>query len=500
MKNRTGVVFLPPAIRDFGKERCPVNVLFVASECTPFVKIGGLADVVGSLPQALKRLKYCEVRVILPKYRAIPEKYKKKMTLLKEFNIELGEKKTIYVGLQTLKLGSIRYYFIDNLWSFGDRPNVYNYGDESERFAYFQKAVLEVLPYLEDFPVDIVHCHDWHTAMIPLLLKTKYAQYSHIRSVLTIHNLAYQGIFSINDYHFFNMSYDNRFEFEGYLNFLKAGIVSADLLTTVSETYAKEILTDYFGYGMQRLLRQRTASLVGVMNGINPTEYDPRHDPLIAQEFGFPEYRDGKKANKRMLYSRLDAAFPLDRPLVGIISRLVGQKGLDLVKTVIEELLEKPDFSLVVLGDGEKEYTQFFTELAARHPDCVRVFIGFDNRLAHLVYAASDLFLMPSKFEPCGLGQLIALRYGALPLVRETGGLVDSVVPYNEFQKTGNGFSFTHYNAHDMMFVLRYALRVFREDPASWDLLVNHAMAMDFSWAQSAKIYKSHYRTLLKGR
>jgi len=477
-----------------------MNILFVASECTPFVKIGGLADVVGSLPQAMKRLKNCEIRVILPKYRAIPERYKKKMTLLHEFSIELGDKKTIYVGLQTLKLGAIRYYFIDNLWSFGDRPNVYNYGDESERFAYFQKAVLESLPYLEDFPVDVIHCHDWHTGMIPLLLKTKYAQYAGIRSVLTIHNLAYQGIFSINDYHFFNMSYDNRFEFEGYLNFLKAGIVASDLVTTVSETYAKEILTDYFGYGMQRLLRQRTGTLVGIMNGINPAEYDPRHDRLIAEEYDFAGYRIGKKANKRMLYSRLEAAFDVEKPLVGIISRLVGQKGLDLVKAVIEELLEKDDFSFVVLGDGEKEYTEFFKDLALRHPDRVRVFIGFDNRLAHLIYAASDLFLMPSKFEPCGLGQLIALRYGTLPLVRETGGLVDSVTPFNEFQKTGNGFSFTHYNAHDMMFVLRYALDVFRNDPASWDLLVGHAMAKDFSWSQSAKAYKYQYRQLGKRR
>lgn len=478
-----------------------MNILFVASECTPFVKIGGLADVIGSLPQALKRLKNCDVRVILPKYRAIPEKFKKKMTLIRDFTIELGEKKNIYVGLQTLKLGSIRYYFIDNLFSFGDRENVYNYGDESERFAYFQKAVLESIPFMADFVPDVIHVHDWHTAMIPLLIKTKYALlYPNIKTILTIHNLAYQGIFSINDYKFFNITYDNRFEYEGYLNFLKSGIVSADLVTTVSETYAKEILTDYFGYGMQRLLKLRGASLIGIMNGLDYGDYDPAMDPLIAVPYDSTTVESGKAANRQALFQRLGTRLNPEKPLISIISRLVGQKGLDLVKTVITELLESEEFSFVVLGDGEKEYVDFFTELQKQFPEKVRVVIGFDNRLAHLIYAASDLFLMPSKFEPCGLGQLIALHYGTLPLVRETGGLVDSVKPYNEFEKTGNGFSFAHYNAHDMMYVIRYALKVYSEDPESWQLLVNHAMKSDFSWTLSAKAYKKQYRKLIKGR
>lgn len=477
-----------------------MNVLFVASECSPFVKIGGLADVLGSLPQALNRSRGCEVRVILPKYKAIPESYRKKMTTIREFSMDLGEKKGVYVGLQTLKLGPVRYYFVDSLFYFGDRDRVYNFGDESERFAYFQKAVLESLPFLEDFPVDILHCHDWHTGMIPLLVKTKYPQYGAIRTILTIHNLAYQGIFSINDYRHFNMSYDNRFEFEGYMNFLKAGIVCADRLTTVSETYAKEILTDYFGCGMQRLLRQRQTTLSGIMNGIDPTEYDPSADPLIPVRYGVEDAREGKRDNKRMLCSRLEADFPPDRPLVGIVSRLVAQKGFDLLKCVMGEILAEDDVSFVVLGDGEEEYVDFFREMEVRFPGKVRAVIGFDNRLAHLVYAASDLFLMPSKFEPCGLGQLIALRYGALPLVRETGGLVDSVQPYNEYTKAGNGFSFSHYNAHDMMHVLRYALRIRAEDPDSWNLLVRKAMEADFSWSKSAKSYKKLYRTLLKGR
>ncbi|HRY78067.1 MAG TPA: glycogen synthase [Candidatus Izemoplasmatales bacterium] len=475
-----------------------MNILFVASECTPFVKIGGLADVVGSLPQALKRLKDVDVRVILPKYKAIPEKFKNKMVTLCEFTVELGEKKAVYVGIQSLKWGSVRYYFVDNLFSFGARDNVYNHGDESERFAFFQKAVLETIPRLTDFPVDLVHCHDWHAGMVPLLMKTKYPELSHIPTILTIHNLAYQGIFSINDYRYFNMTFDNRFEFEGYLNFLKAGIVSADWVTTVSETYSKEILTDYFGYGMQRLLRQRIQTLSGIMNGINVKEYDPGTDLLLAQTYRFDDVKEGKKANKRMLLSRLEAPFDPDVPLVGIISRLVGQKGFDLIKAVIEEILSTEQVSLVLLGDGEKEYVDFFRDLASRHPDQVRAVIGFDNKLAHLIYAGADLFLMPSKFEPCGLGQLIALRYGTLPLVRETGGLVDSVRPYNEFTREGNGFSFTHYNAHDMMHVIRYALKTYRTDPESWNLLVRNAMDTDFSWARSAKLYKKLYRTLMR--
>ena len=481
-----------------GKGETLMNILFVASECTPFVKIGGLADVVGSLPQALKRLKDVDVRVILPKYKAIPEKFKSKMVTISEFTVELGEKKAVYVGIQSLKWGSVRYYFVDNLFSFGSRDNVYNHGDESERFAYFQKAVLEAIPRLTDFPVDIVHCHDWHAGMIPLLMKTKYPELSGIPTILTIHNLAYQGIFSINDYRYFNMNFDNRFEFEGYLNFLKAGIVSADWVTTVSETYSKEILTDYFGYGMQRLLRQRIPTLSGIMNGINVKEYDPGTDLLLAQTYRFDDVKEGKKANKRMLLSRLEAPFDPDVPLVGIISRLVGQKGFDLIKAVIEEILSTEQVSLVLLGDGEKEYVDFFRDLASRHPDQVRAVIGFDNKLAHLIYAGADLFLMPSKFEPCGLGQLIALRYGTLPLVRETGGLVDSVRPYNEFTREGNGFSFTHYNAHDMMHVIRYALKTYRTDPESWNLLVRNAMDTDFSWARSAKLYKKLYRTLMR--
>ncbi|PKL01468.1 MAG: glycogen synthase GlgA [Tenericutes bacterium HGW-Tenericutes-1] len=476
-----------------------MNILFIAAECTPFMKVGGLADVVGSLPQALKSLSNVEVRVILPKYKKILDVYKQKMVCIKNFTIELGNKPSVYVGVQTLKVGSIRYYFIDNEFYFGSRDNAYNYGDESERFAYFQKAALESIKYL-DFIPEVIHVHDWHTAMIPLLMKIKYPEYQNTKSVLTIHNLAYQGIFPINDYHYFNIAYNNHFEFEGFINFLKCGIVSSDSITTVSETYANEILTDYFGYGMQHLLKWRKGDLKGIVNGISYKEFDPLTDPLIAFNYDVSNYELGKKNNKLALYQELKLKWDPDYPLIGIVSRLVSQKGFDLIKRVFTEMLEQDNFKFIVLGDGEGEYVDYFNDLQNQFPHKVKVYVGYSNKLAHLIYASSDLFLMPSKFEPCGLGQLIALKYGTLPIVRETGGLVDTVHPYNEFTGEGNGFSFQHFNAHDMMYVIRYALKVYYQKKDAWQHLVLSAMAADYSWNVSAKAYKKIYSKLIKGK
>lgn len=476
-----------------------MNILFIAAECTPFMKVGGLADVVGSLPQALKTLSNVDVRVILPKYKKIPEQYRKNLVCIKTFTIELGNKPQIYVGIETLKLGSIRYYFIDNVFYFGSRDNAYNYGDESERFAYFQKAALESIKYL-DFMPDVIHVHDWHTAMIPLLMKTKYPEYRSVKSVLTIHNLAYQGIFPINDYHFFNIEYNNHFEFEGFLNFLKCGIVSADSITTVSKTYAEEIMTDYFGYGLQRLLKWRQGDLKGIINGISYKEFDPMTDSLIAYNYDIDTFDVGKKQNKSALYQELKLNWDPDYPLIGVVSRLVSQKGFDLIKRVFTEMLEQDNFRFIVLGDGEGEYVDYFNELQNQFPHKVKAYVGYNNQLAHLIYAGCDIFLMPSKFEPCGLGQLIALKYGALPLVRETGGLVDTVKPYNEYTKEGHGFSFQHFNAHDMMYVIRYALKVYNTRKEDWANLVRSAMSLDYSWKESAKEYKALYAKLIKGK
>ncbi len=475
-----------------------MNVLFISAECHPFMKVGGLADVVGSLPQALKSLRNVEVRVILPKYKKIQQSWQSKLVFIKSFTMELGTKKEVYAGIETMKVGSIRYYFIDNLFYFGSRDNAYGYGDESERFAFFQRASLEALKHL-DFMPDVIHVHDWHTAMIPLLLKLRHPELSGIKTVLTIHNLAYQGIFPINDYHFFNIPYDNHFEFEGYLNCLKCGIVTADKITTVSKTYAKEIMTDYYGYGLQRLLKWRQGDLEGIINGINAKEFDPMTDRYLSMTYDAATVGIGKRANKQALYQSLGVQWDLDYPLIGVVSRLVSQKGFDLIKRVFYEMLEIDNFRFVLLGDGDGEYVDYFNELQSTFPHKVKIVIGYNNQLAHLIYAGSDLFLMPSKFEPCGLGQLIALKYGSLPLVRETGGLVDTVIPYNEYTKTGNGFSFTHFNAHDMMYVIRYALHVYYHDASAWNQLVQTAMNTDYSWTVSAKAYKKIYTKLTKG-
>ncbi len=475
-----------------------MKILFIAAESSPFVKVGGLADVIGSLPQALKQEKNVDVRVLLPMYSQIPESLVSKKKLLKKLFIKHDANPREYVGLYTLMWDHVRFYFIDSPKYFRHRSSIYNQVDDAKRFSYFQLACLEAMPYL-DYAFDIVHVHDWHTAMIPLLMKTEYASlYRTIKSVITIHNLAYQGIFPISDYQMFHMEFDYRFEFEGYLNFLKAGLASSDFVTTVSPTYAKEIITDYFGYGLQRLLRLRESTIQGILNGIPSQEFDPAIDKYLVQPYTVATWKDGKSVNKIAFYEKLGLSFDPSTLLLTMVTRLVSQKGLDLVKRVFDEVMAKENIKFIIIGDGEKEYVDYFHDLMSRYPDKVYLYAGYHNEYAHLAYAASDLFLMPSKFEPCGLGQLIALKYGTLPLVRETGGLKDTVIPYNEFDRTGHGFSFTHYNAHDMMHVLHYAITVYQNDPFAWEMLVERAMNLDFSWQQSAKQYVSLYKNLLK--
>ena len=388
------------------------------------------------------------------------------------------------------------YYFIDNELYFGSRENVYNYADESKRFAYFQLAVLETVKHI-DFMPDIIHIHDWHTGMIPLLLAKSYPEIK-AKTILTIHNLAYQGIFPLEDYQLFNIKYDPKMEFEGFLNFLKAGIVTADYITTVSKTYANEIMTDYFGYGMQSLLRLRQSRVIGILNGIDYSEFNPETDKYIKYNYSLETVEEGKLNNKRALYKELKIDFQLDKPVIGIISRLVSQKGIDLIKRVFDEMLEIDDFYFIVLGSGSKEYEDYFKDLEFSYPNKVKIYIGYSNKLAHMIYSGVDMFLMPSKFEPCGLGQIIALKYGTIPIVRETGGLVDTVEPYNEYEKTGNGFSFVNFNAHDMMHAIRYAMHMYYHNPESWKLIVEHAMISDFSWTRSAQEYRKLYKNLLK--
>ncbi len=472
-----------------------LKILHVSAECSPFVKIGGLADVVGSLPQEIKRLRNAEVRVMIPFYKSIPKTFRSKAKDLTNFKIDF-DNESVYVGVKTLKKGNILYYFIDNEFFFGSRDKVYNYGDESKRFAYFQLAVLESIKHL-DFTPEIIHVHDWHTAMIPYLVKNKYPDLK-TKTVLSIHNLAYQGIFPLKDYQLFNLDYNHVFEFDGNLNFLKSGIVSADLLTTVSPNYAQEILTDYYGYGMQKLLKQRGGDLIGILNGIDYTEFSPSTDKVIAKNFGIEDFKEGKRANKEALFKELKVNFDLDIPVISLISRLVSQKGIDLIQRVMGEILDNDKLSLIILGSGEEVYESFFKDLEENYPDKVKVYIGYSDKLAHMIYAGSDMFLMPSKFEPCGLGQIISLKYGTIPIVRETGGLVDTIQPYNEFEKEGNGFSFTNFNAHDMMHVVRYAIQIYENDLSTWERIIFNAMNSDYSWQKSARIYRDIYKDILR--
>ena len=475
-----------------------MKVLFAVSECVPFIKSGGLADVAGSLPKELKKLG-ADVRVILPKYGMISEKFRSKMNKVKEFTVQLGWR-TQYCGIEALEYEGVTFYFIDNEYYF-NRDSLYGHYDDGERFSYFNRAVLDFIAETEFYP-DVIHCHDWHTAMIPFLLRTEYYKkpgYGFIRSVFTIHNLQFQGIFPRQvlgdllqiDSRYFN---EDQLEFYGNANFMKAALISADHITTVSPTYMKEIQTAYFGENLGGILRKRSSDLSGILNGIDHELYNPETDEGLASMF-YPEIYGMRVENKLHIQRFFNLPENRKIPVVAMITRLTKQKGLDLVRGVFHELMGK-GIQMVVLGTGDPEYEEFFNGMSGQYPDQFRAYIGFDESLAHQIYAGADLFLMPSKFEPCGLSQMIAMRYGSVPIVRETGGLNDTVQSYNEFTGEGNGFTFTHFNAHDMLYTIERALAVYR-DSEKWELLARSAMETDYSWGQSAKQYKALYTDLI---
>lgn len=474
-----------------------MNILFAVSECLPFAKTGGLADVAGSLPAELKKLG-TRLAVIMPLYGSIPESYRSRMEYIDSFDVEVGWRRQ-YAGLKKLEEGGVDYYFIDNEYYF-KRDTLYGFYDDGERFSFFSKAVLEAIPYLHQSPT-IVHCHDWHTAIIPFLLKEYYQSlpaYQQIKTVFTIHNLHFQGSFprevlhellNVDDYYFTK----DYLEYNGLVNFMKAGIISSDYVTTVSPTYCEEIKTPYFGEGLDGLLREKHEKLIGILNGIDDSFYNPASDPFVKANYTFENIEE-KKSNKVYLQQYFNLPENPSVPVVALISRLTNQKGLELVTHVFHELMQE-EIQFVVLGTGDTNFEHFFKEMSYIYPDKVRAYIGFDEELAHLVYAGADLFLMPSKFEPCGLGQLIAMRYGTIPVVRETGGLNDTVKSYNEFAQEGTGFSFSHFNAHDMLYTIRRALH-FYHDPQHWHSVIHQAMKEDFSWSQSAFIYHQLYSKL----
>lgn len=473
-----------------------MKILFAASECVPFVKTGGLADVIGALPGELIRAG-AEVRVILPLYRAISADVRDDLEHVLYFYINLGWRRQ-YVGIEKLEKGGVTYYFIDNEQYFG-RDYIYGSGDdEGERFAFFSKAVLEAIAKI-DFVPDVIHCHDWQTGLVPVLLKAQYRQlplYRDIRTVFTIHNLHFQGLYpipateellSLGDWAY---TMDN-LEYYGQASFIKGGIVFADRVTTVSPTYAQEILTPYYGDGLDGLLRARSESLSGILNGIDTAEYDPQTDPLIEVNYSAKTF-EKKRQNKLALQKELGLEEDADAPLIGMVSRLSSQKGFDLVERVLDGIMNT-DAQVVVLGMGEGKYMDLFGWAQWKYSRRLAASFQMNHRLAHRIYAAADLFLMPSMFEPCGLSQLISLRYGTLPIVRETGGLRDTVLSYNQYTGEGNGFTFFNYNAHDMLHVIERAVSVYRDERDVFDGLAKRAMGGEYGWDQSAKKYLRLY-------
>ena len=478
-----------------------MKILFAASECVPFIKTGGLADVVGALSPVLKE-RGNDVRVILPLYAAIPEKYTKDMKLECEFEVELCWRKQ-YCGIKSLVYQGVTFYFVDNNYYFG-RPYIYGLGgDEYERFGFFSRAVIDALVHL-DFRPDVVHCHDWQTGMIPALLKIQYAHfpfYQDMKTVYTIHNLQYQGVFPIKAVQDTLGLGDSLFtadklECYGCANYMKAGLVYADELTTVSPSYADEIQTAFYGERLDGLLRARKDQLSGILNGIDINDYDPAKDPMIYANFD-PYHLGGKERCKEELQKELGLRVEPNTPLVGIISRLSNQKGLDLVECVIRELMGT-GIQLVVLGMGEAKYTNLFSWAESEYPGRLAARFAMNHQLAHRIYAGSDMFLMPSQFEPCGLSQMIAMRYGSVPIVRETGGLRDTVLSYNKFTDAGNGFSFFNYNAHDMLHTVRRAVHYYKNNREVWYKLIVRGMTGDYSWFSSAGKYLALYEKLTR--
>ena len=478
------------------------KILFVASEGVLFIKTGGLADVVGSLPKCIDK-EYFDVRVILPKYTCMKQEMKDKLSYVTHFYMDFHWKNE-YVGVLYAEVDGVKYYFIDNEMFFnGFKPYSDNALFEIEKFAFFSKAALSILPVI-DFRPDVIHCHDWQTGLIPVYLKERFQGsdfYRGIKSVMTIHNLKFQGKWGIREVQDITGLPDYYFtadKLEAYkdANLLKGGIVFADAITTVSATYAEEIKTAFYGEGLDGLLRARSKDLRGIVNGIDTDVFNPETDKNIEFNYNAMNFRKEKFRYKRALQAELGLEQDDKKCMIGIVSRLTDQKGFDLISYVMDELCQS-NVQIVVLGTGEERYENMFRHFDWKYNNKVSANIYYSDALSHKIYAASDAFLMPSLFEPCGLSQLMSLRYGTVPIVRETGGLKDTVEPYNEYESTGTGFSFTNYNAHEMLGTIYYAEKIYYEKKREWNKIVDRAMAADFSWNVSAKKYQEMYDWLI---
>lgn len=476
-----------------------MKILFAAPEAAPFVKTGGLGDVVGSLPPALNK-KGVDARVIIPLYRCIPQEYKDRMKYIDHIYIDMAWRRQ-YAGIFELEENGCKYYFVDNEFYFnGDTPYSFIHLD-AEKFIFFSKAVLSLLPTI-GFKPDVINCNDWQTGAIPVFLDTFRDNefFRNIKTVMTIHNLKFQGrwdlraikdAMGISDYYFTA----DKIEYYNDANLLKGGIVYANKITTVSDTYAREITTPEYGEGLHDLLFARRNDLQGIVNGISYDEWNPHTDKFISKDYTDKTVFKNKLANKETLQKELGLPVDPGCMMIGIVSRLTDQKGLDLIAYKLDELAQAR-VQLVVLGTGDEKYEGMFKHYAWKYPDKISAQIYFSNDLSHRIYASCDAFLMPSRFEPCGLSQLFSMRYGTLPIVRETGGLKDTVIAYNEYTGEGTGFSFANYNADEMLGTIYYAMDVYYNHHEQWNKIVSNAMAMDYSWSVSADKYIKMYSEL----
>ena len=466
-----------------------MKVLFAASEAYPFAMSGGLADVAGALPKALRK-RFVGCRVVLPMYSTIAQELKDKMTFITSITVPVAWRRQ-YCGIFEAHVDGVIYYLIDNQYYF-KRDSLYGHYDDAERFAFFSRAVLEIIPYI-DFTPDIIHCNDWQTALIPVYLNAFYRfnpLYGNMKTVFTIHNIQYQGKYG------YELTEDvlglppenaSLVDYDRCVNFMKGAIQCSDKITTVSPTYSREILDPYYSHGLDTILKMFTFKLTGIVNGIDTDVYNPETDPLIYKNFSVKKIA-GKAVNKQKLQEELGLPQKADTPVIGIVTRLVKHKGL-----VFEDML-KADLQFAILGSGEWEFETFFNEMARKYPDKVGLKLGFNPQLAHRIYAGADIFLMPSQSEPCGLAQMVALRYGTIPIVRETGGLNDTIKDSGD--GVGNGFTFKSYNAHDMLNTVWRAITGY-SDKNGWAVLRDRAMNCDNSWGTSAGAYIKLYKEII---
>ena len=472
-----------------------MKVLFASSEAYPFAMSGGLADVAGALPKALRK-RFVGCRIILPLYGTISEELRNKMSFVCSVTVPVSWRRQ-YCGVFEAHQDGVIYYFIDNQFYF-KRDSLYGHYDDAERFAFFSRAVLEVLPHI-DFKPDIIHCNDWQTALIPVYLDAFYKGaefYKDIKTVFTIHNIQYQGQYGgeiLGDVLGLPEERRGIVEYGDCINFMKGAIQCADKVTTVSPTYANEILSPYYSHGLDGILKQFTYKTTGIVNGIDVDVYNPETDKLIYKNFSVEDI-SGKAVNKASLQKELGLPQNPDTPLIGIVTRLVKHKGIDLVKCVFEEIVNE-DVQFAVLGSGEWEFETFFYEMSKKYPEKVGLKLGFNPTLAHRIYAGADMFLMPSQSEPCGLAQMVALRYGTIPIVRETGGLNDTIKDSHD--GFGNGFTFKNYNAHDMKYTVMRALEGYKHKDG-WSILRERAMKCDNSWKTSANAYLGLYKEIVE--